>query len=243
MSRKLFVAIMLMSVWSAANAGAHWKYDGSEGPDNWGRLSREYAICASGKNQSPVDVQGAIKGRLKPIAFAYQGNAVDVVNNGLGIQVNYAPGSTITVDNQKFELKQINFHAPGENHIKGKSFPAEMQLVHADKEGNLAIIAVMIKQGASNTALAAIWKKLPPKADSKNTLDDKVNALKLLPRSKAYYRLNGSLTTPPCSEGVRWLLMKSPVMASAEQISMLTSALKGPNSRPLQPLNARMIVE
>lgn len=237
----LFFAAMLAS--SAACAGAHWEYSGAEGPDSWGKLAPEFAACATGKNQSPVDLKGAIKGQLTPIKFDYQSNASEIINNGHTIQANYMAGSSITVDGVKFELKQLHFHAPSENLINGKSYPMEMHLVHADKDGNLAVVGVMFEEGAANSALADLWNQMPEQADGKNVLAAQVNALKLLPQKQAYFRFNGSLTTPPCSEGVRWLVMKTPMTASKAQLHAFEHTMHHANNRPVQPVYARPIIE
>ena len=235
------LAAMLTS--SLAYAGAHWEYSGAEGPDSWGKLAPEFAACANGKNQSPVDLKGAIKGQLAPIKFDYKTNAVEIVNNGHTIQANYMPGSTITLDGVQFELKQFHFHAPSENLINGKSYPMEMHLVHADKDGNLAVVGVMFEEGAANPALADLWKQMPEKGGEKNALAAQVNALKLLPQQQAYFRFNGSLTTPPCSEGVRWMVMKKPLTASKEQLHAFEHTMHHANNRPVQSVNARPIIE
>lgn len=237
----LLLAAMLAS--PAAYAGAHWEYSGNEGPGNWGKLAPEFAACAMGKNQSPVDLKGAIKGQLAPIKFDYKTNAGEIINNGHTIQANYTPGSSISIDGVQFELKQFHFHAPSENLINGKSYPMEMHLVHADKDGNLAVVGVMFEEGAANPAIADLWKQMPEKADGKNALAAQVNALKLMPAKQAYFRFNGSLTTPPCSEGVRWMVLKTPITASKEQLHAFEHAMHHANNRPVQAINARPIIE
>ena len=236
----LFAALLTSS---AAYAGGHWEYSGEAGPESWGKLAPEFSVCAMGKNQSPVDLKGAIKGQLTPIKFDYKTNASEIINNGHTIQANYTPGSSITVDGVQFELKQFHFHAPSENLINGKSYPMEMHLVHADKDGNLAVVGVMFEEGAANAALTDLWKQMPEKADGKNVLAAQVNALKLLPQKQAYFRFNGSLTTPPCSEGVRWMVMKTSITASKEQLHAFEHTMHHANNRPVQAVNARPIIE
>ena len=236
-----FMMSMLLSTLSYA--GAHWDYSGVEGPENWGKLSADFLACSAGKNQSPVDLKGTIKGRLKPVKFEYKTLASEIINNGHTIQANYTPGSTISIDGIRFELKQFHFHAPSENLINGKSFPMEMHLVHADKDGNLAVIGVMLKVGAANTAITKLWKQMPDKAEGKNSLTSKVSALDLLPGKQTYFRFNGSLTTPPCSEGVRWMVMKQAITVSKEQLQAFERTMQHANNRPVQPVNARQIIE
>jgi len=243
MKREIVFVMAAMLDSSVAFAGAHWEYSGEAGPANWGKLAPEFSVCSVGKNQSPVDLKGAIKGKLAPIKFDYKTNASEISNNGHTIQANYTPGSSITVDGVQFELKQFHFHAPSENLINGKSYPMEMHLVHADKDGNLAVVGVMFEEGAANAAIADMWKQMPEKADVKNALAAKVNASSLLPKKQAYFRFNGSLTTPPCSEGVRWMVMKAPITASKEQLHAFEHTMHHANNRPVQAVYARPIIE
>ncbi len=243
MNRIFLLALLLFSFVSAAHAAVHWSYDGNEGPENWGRLSREFSRCATGKNQSPIDIRDVVRTKLKPLVFTYTSHAQEIENTGLGILLNFAEGSSMTVDKQQFELKQALFHMPGEHLVNGKSFPMEIQLLHADKDGNQAIVSVMVSPGKANPVLEKILDKLPSKAGKRNELGDNVTGLNLLPKSRSYYRYNGSLTTPPCTEGVRWLVMKSAIQASSEQLRLLNNVMKGSNNRPLQEINARQVIE
>ena len=149
----------------------------------------------------------------------------------------------MTVDGRTFELKQFHFHAPSENQINGTSFPMEAHFVHADSDGNLAVIALMFEEGASHPVIAALWKQLPEHEGDTYTLEVSVDPLALLPQETDYYRFNGSLTTPPCSEGVWWLVMKHPVTVSAKQIASFAHALHEPNNRPVLPVNARPVLQ
>jgi len=240
------VVVSMLSVVAACSgpvlAQHHWGYSGEGAPANWHKLDPKFAVCASGKNQSPIDLGGTIKAELAPLKIAYQAGSSEILNNGHTVQVNYAPGSSLVVDERTFELKQFHFHAPSENRINGKQFPLEGHLVHADKEGNLAVIAIMFEEGAANAVLANLWEKMPAKPGSKSALSSGPNAAQLLPVSREYYRFNGSLTTPPCSEGVRWLVMKSPVTASKAQVQQFSKTLGFANNRPIQPVNARPVL-
>ena len=220
-----------------------WGYSGQRGPQYWGGLSLAFSVCSMGKNQSPINLSEFTEGELAPISFKYMQAGSSVLNNGHTIQVNYDKNSSISINQHSFELKQFHFHAPSENHINEKSFPMEVHFVHADKKGNLAVIAVMIKKGQLNTELEKVWENLPMRAGNKNQLQVKVSASALLPDNKDYYRFNGSLTTPPCTEGVWWLVMKDSISASAGQLKKFTEAIGHPNNRPIQPTNARMIVK
>lgn len=222
---------------------AHWDYVGQEGPEHWGDLDPNFDLCKRGKNQAPVDLKHFVDSQLPPIGFHYRPGGHDEVNNGHTIQVDYGAGSTITVDGRDYELKQFHFHTPSENHIAGKEFPMEVHLVHADKDGNLAVIAVMIEDGAENRTLASAWSVMPDHANTSVHLAAEVSAEDLLPTNRDYYRFSGSLTTPPCSEGVLWMVMKHPITASADQITKFAHVMGHPNNRPIQELNARLIVE
>lgn len=242
MKKIILVMGLTLSSGMSLAAGSHWSYSGHEGPEHWGELSDKFSVCATGKNQSPINLSGFIEADLPAIAFSYGTSSNEILNNGHTIQVNYAAGSKITVDGLEFELKQFHFHAPSENLIDGKSYPLEAHLVHADKDGNLAVVAVMFIEGKENKALSQAWAKIPEHADQKQALTG-VAASDLLPANRDYYRFNGSLTTPPCSEGVRWLVMKEAVTASKSQIKKFEHVMHHPNNRPVQTTNARPILK
>ncbi len=239
--------IFLVACFAAVNASAgetsHWGYSGHQGPEHWGSLNPEYTMCAEGKNQSPINLTGMIESELPPIAINYRPGGNAVLHNGHTIQVNYTPGNTITVSGHEFELKQFHFHAPSENTIEGQSYPMEAHFVHADQDGNLAVVALMFKPGEMNAELEKAWARMPAKPGITQPLVEEINAGLLLPRDRHYYRFNGSLTTPPCSEGVLWLVMKASASASKAQIQKFSDIMKHPNNRPLQPVNARAILK
>ncbi len=220
----------------------HWGYTGEQGPDHWATLDESFRLCGEGKNQSPVDLTGTIEAELDEAKFEYIGLATEIVNNGHTIQVNYAAGSRFTLAGHTYYLKQFHFHAPSENLIDGKSFPMEGHFVHADMHGNLAVIAVMYTVGEENGAMKKLWRQMPAEAGTTVAMASRVKAEELMPESRDYYRFNGSLTTPPCSEGVLWLVMKNPVTISEEQLNRFTEVMHHPNNRPVQPLNARAVL-
>ena len=226
-----------------AGEKVHWGYSGHEGPEHWGALDPKYSSCSEGKNQSPVNLAGMIESDLSPIVVSYQAGGTEILNNGHTIQVNYKPGSTISVSGHVFELKQFHFHTPSENTIEGLSFPMEAHFVHSDKDGNLAVIAVMFKAGEKNAELDKAWAHMPEKIDEKYELPDNLDANMLLPQEHDYYRFNGSLTTPPCTEGVWWLVMKNFDTVSEKQIDKFSHMMHHPNNRPVQPTNARVILQ
>lgn len=222
---------------------AHWTYGGAGGPEHWGELSPKFSVCSSGRNQSPVNLTAPIKAKLPTLSMSYGASGDEVLNNGHTVQVNFKPGDVLTVGAHRYELKQFHFHKPSENQINGKLFPMEAHLVHADAEGNLAVVAVMIEDGASNPMLQAVWAGMPEKADVKVALPKPVSAQDLLPAQRDYYQFSGSLTTPPCSEGVLWLVMKQPVTASAAQIERFGHVMHHDNNRPVQPLYSRVVLD
>ncbi len=241
----LFLIFFVFCVISTALAGENiqWGYSGHERPENWGALDPKYLLCSEGKNQSPVNLTGMMESELPPITINYNSGGKEVLNNGHAIQVNFNPGSTITVDGHEFELKQVHFHSPSEHTIEGNSYPMEAHFVHADEEWNFVVIAVVFKTGDANAELEKAWAHMPNNAGEKRMLPKGVNAGMLLPNDHSYYRLNGSLTTPPCSEGIRWLVMKNYHTVSKEQIDKFTRTMQHPNNRPVQPINARIILK
>ena len=238
------VALALLSSLSMAKGSdAHWGYTGHDNPANWGELSPKYKMCSMGKNQSPINVTTSLDADLEVLRPKYGSNSKEILNNGHTIQVNVEAGSTLKVDGITFELKQFHFHTPSENHIDGKSFPLEAHFVHLDKEGNIAVLAVMFEEGEENKALSYVWEKMPKGVDTKSALKLSGISEALLPKNKDYYRFNGSLTTPPCSEGVRWLVLKTPVSISKAQVEAFLHIVRHPNNRPIQATNARVIVK
>jgi len=221
----------------------HWGYTGHTTPDKWGNLSEKYRECGTGLNQSPVNIVHSIHANLPALAPSYTSDSNYIVDNGHTVQVNMAPGSTVNIDNIQFELKQFHFHAPSENHIEGKAFPLEGHFVNLDKDGNIAVLAIMFEEGKENKELAKFWDNMTTKAGEIKELKLSKIANALLPKEKNYYRFNGSLTTPPCTEGVRWFVFKEPLTISKEQIAKFHNIMHVNNNRPIQPLDARVIVD
>jgi carbonic anhydrase len=243
MRKSLLAAGMLLLSSTAFSAeGVHWEYSGEAGPDNWAKLSPDFSAC-TGKNQSPINLTGFIEAELDPITFNYKAGSSEILNNGHTVQINAVPGSSVSIDGIQFDLKQFHFHAPSENLIKGKSYPLEAHLVHADNNGNLAVIAVMFTEGEKNEGLKKAWAQMPQEAGSKVALTSGISPQEILPSHRKYYRFNGSLTTPPCSEGVRWLVMKHTISASKEQIEKFAHVMHHPNNRPVQQVNARPVLK
>ncbi|MCF7972840.1 MAG: carbonic anhydrase family protein [Phycisphaerae bacterium] len=221
----------------------HWEYSGDKGPEHWGTLDKSFEMCSKGKNQSPINLTDFIEADLKPLKFNTAAFAREILNNGHTVQVNFEKGSKLTVDTIDFTLLQCHFHAPSEHHMNGKSYAMEAHLVHADDMGNLAVVAVMFEPGSVNPWLETLWKQMPKEQGERHSLSEGSTVRGILPNDRDYYRYNGSLTTPPGTEGVRWLVMKTTMTASEEQIKMFEQVMHHPNNRPIQPTNARMVLK
>ncbi len=220
-----------------------WKYVGSKGPEHWGDLSEDFISCKVGRNQSPIDIDKTITVSPKKLKTFQRFPAVNIVNNGHTVQADFKAGNIMVVDTVMYEMKHVAFHTPSENTIKGKSFPLEAHFLHTDAKGNSAILAVMFEEGAENKALAKLWQQMPKTKVQPKKLSTKVLASDLTPRDKTYYRYNGSLTAPPCTEGVTWIVMKSAMTASKSQIAAFKKVMRHDNNRPIQPLYGRIVLE
>lgn len=224
----------------ALAADVHWGYSGDDGPAYWGGLSPEYFLCADGSAQSPIDIRDASAVDLVDIEFHYRQTVNNIVNNGHTVQVDIAAGSHIVYNGITYELLQFHFHSPSEHTIDGEAAPMEIHFVHRDSNsGALAVVGVMLTEGeADNEAYASIFAAMPAEAGEPQALSAPLALGALLPQTRAYYTYNGSLTTPPCSEIVRWLLLDTPVELSAGQIAAFNTLYAG-NARPVQPLGKR----
>lgn len=221
-------------------AHPHWAYEGENGPAKWGEVSPDYSAC-KGHHQSPIDISGTTEEKLPAIAFSYHPSKGEILNNGHTIQVNYTKGSSIKLHGEDYQLLQFHFHDPSEHTIKGKAAAMELHLVHKNEKGELAVVGVLIEEGKENEVLKTAWKQMPAKADEKKILKSAINADELLPKKRGYYTYPGSLTTPPCSEIVTWLVLKNPIQMSKAQIAKFKSVINA-NSRPVQPVNDRKVL-
>lgn len=224
---------------TTAKASAHWTYEGEEGPEHWGELDEAYKLCADGSAQTPIDVTGATGADLANPVIAYAAGDATVINNGHTVQLKAAAGSTLTVDGKAAPLAQIHFHAPSEHTIDGKAFPAEVHFVHITEAGEITVLGVMIAEGAADNAAWAPYVSVLGTAQGAEATTN-IDWAALLPSNLATYRYSGSLTTPPCTEGVNWLLLETPVELSAAQIQAFEAAYSE-NARPVQPLNGRTV--
>ena len=231
---------------AAGGEAVHWSYAGAEGPEHWGDLSPDFAACKTGRMQSPIDIAAGASGlAVGPPGhdFAYREAPLSILHNGHTVQLNYAPGSTMSIQGHQYELLQFHFHAPSEHTVGGQAFPMEAHFVHQDSHGGLAVVGLLIEEGgAANAALADAWAHLPAHESAEQTVTDaSVDAAAILPADGRYHHYKGSLTTPPCSEGVRWFVLSQPITMSAAQIKKFEAAA-APNARPVQPLNSRLLI-
>jgi carbonic anhydrase len=238
--------VYLLAVMGAMMACGHsggevsWGYDGAGAPENWAFLSAEYAACADGKQQSPIDIAGYEEGAAEPLSFSYHGNAEAVRNHGKFVHVEYAPGNTLSLGQRNFELKSAHFHSPSEHRIDGADFAAELHLVHADADGNLAVVGLLFRPGPPSPMAQAILDAAPGAGDTVSA-GLAINAGGYVPEQPGYFRYDGSLTTPPCGEPVDWYVMRETMTISREQIDNLLALSSGPNNRPVQPIGSRVI--
>ncbi len=246
----LFTAVML-AVFSGScsrsgddqmsdNKEVKWGYEADNGPAVWAQLSEDYRLCAEGRRQSPIDLADASPKRSPGVTFNYISSPLTVVNNGHTVQVNYSEGSSMEVEGARYELLQFHFHSPSEHTLSGESLEMEMHLVHQNADsGELAVVGALVRRGSENAALAPVWENIPAEAGEPRRVDGaSINAEDLLPSERLFYRYDGSLTTPPCSEGVKWFVLTTPIEMSAAQIETFRSVING-NNRPVQPLNER----
>lgn len=223
-----------------AAEGTHWSYEGTGGPAKWGDLDAANRACAVGLQQSPIDIEAAIKSQLPVLKLNWSKSADTIVNNGHTIQLNFAEGSTLTLGDVKYKLLQVHFHRPSEHMIGGKNFPMEAHFVHRNETGGLAVVGVLMTEGRSNAAFGKIVKTMPAEGPAVKA-DPTIDPHAMLPTKLSYFRYPGSLTTPPCSEVVEWLLLTTPIQVSATDIAAFAK-LYPMNARPVQKDNRRYVL-
>ncbi|MDP5239178.1 carbonic anhydrase family protein [Uliginosibacterium sp. 31-16] len=226
----------------AHNPHAHWSYEGETGPEFWGSLSPENSTCRTGTRQSPIDIREGIKVDQEAIQFDYKPSYFRIIDNGHTIQVNYGQGSRLAVMGREFELVQFHFHRPSEERIEGRAFDMVAHLVHKDLNGKLAVVSVLLEGGSANPFIQTLWNNLPLEQNAEYTPKTPLQIADLLPARRDYFAYMGSLTTPPCTEGVLWLVLKQPVQLSAEQIGVFARFYAN-NARPVQNPAGRVIKE
>lgn len=221
---------------------AHWSYEGESGPQNWGELSADFRVCELGFEQTPIDLKNAVSAQLAGIEPDFRPMPLKILNNGHTIQVNCDPGSRSRIDGRYFELLQFHFHHPSEHLLAGRAFDLELHFVHRSDAGQLAVLGVFIQQGAENAALQPIWAGMPAAAGPVQDVGTQITPASLLPTERGFFRYQGSLTTPPCTEGVLWTMFKQPIEASEDQIRKF-AALFPSNARPVQGVNRRFLLQ
>jgi carbonic anhydrase len=221
------------------HAAPHWSYSGDTGPEHWGELDPAFALCSLGKAQSPIDLAHAQPAARAPVAYRYGQAALCIRNNGHSIQVECGDSSAIELDGQRYALSQFHFHAPSEHTVAGRSYDMEAHLVHASAQGELAVVGVFMRRGRYHAGLAALWQHLPQhEGESYTSGEIVVRPEVLLPASRRAYRYEGSLTTPPCTEGVHWIVLAEPIEISPAQLAAFRALYNG-NNRPPQPRHDR----
>jgi carbonic anhydrase len=244
----LFVGIVLFSSYESSgqehkDPAQSWNYGKAAGPAHWAELSPEFATCGSGHQQSPIDIRETKKTDLPSILFEYKPSPLRIIDNGHTVEVDYPPGSSISVGGKTYQLVQFHFHHPSEARIRGKRSELEVHLVHSDSKGNKVVVAVLINPGRSNDFLQSIFSHVPAEKEKEEESSGiMVDATKLLPEARPYYTFPGSLTTPPCSENVTWFVLKNPIEARVSQINMFTKIYKD-DARPVQALSGRVVLE
>jgi carbonic anhydrase len=226
----------------AAHMHAHWAYEGAGAPANWGKLRNEYATCGTGQRQSPIDIREGIKVSLEAIRFEYKSTQFRIVDNGHTLQVTVGEGMGMHVMGKRYELIQLHFHRPAEERVNGKVYDMVVHLVHKNDEGQLAVIAVLLEKGSEHPLIQTLWNNMPLEKDMEVSPAEAIDLMKLLPEIRSYWTYMGSLTTPPCTEGVLWMVMKQPLQVSADQIAIFSRLYRN-NARPVQPPNGRLIKE
>jgi carbonic anhydrase len=228
----------------AAEAAHHWTYSGETGPEHWGSEDPSFATCGIGKHQSPIDIEKTLVKDLPELKFDYKDVPLKVTDTGHSFQVNAGAGSGgFSVGADHYDFVQVHFHEPSEELVHGKQYSMVAHLVHKNAKGELAVVAVLIRTGKTNDFLQPIFDDFPAKGTTESVVAGQtVNVGRLLPEHHGYFTFDGSLTTPPCSEGVRWFVLKAPVEASVAQLTEFRTRYAH-NNRPTQPLNARVVEE
>jgi carbonic anhydrase len=226
-----------------AGESVHWSYEGDTGPAKWGELDAANKVCTVGSQQSPIDIENPTRARLQDLKLSWGRTAETIVNNGHTIQLNFADGSsTLKLDDTTYKLVQVHFHRPSEHQIGGKNFPMEAHFVHRAPSGGLAVVGVLMSTGHPNPAFAQIVSTMPQQEGPAVKADARINPNALLPARRSYYRYAGSLTTPPCSEVVEWLLLTDPISVAEADVAKFAQ-LYSMNARPVQKLDRRFVLQ
>ena len=212
-----------------------------ENPSHWGMLAKEYRTCETGNRQSPINITMTHHGdHSQKLEFHYQTSRLHEMNNGHTIQVSHLSGCRVDLNDRKYQLRQFHFHAPSEHHIEDTAFPMEMHLVHQDEKGHVLVIAVMMATDAPQPVLSKLWNWLPEQMRKEVSIPLEVKLTNILPTNTHHYTYSGSLTTPPCTEGVQWIVLKEPMHVTQQDVDQFVQII-GKNARPIQPLHNRHI--
>lgn len=218
-----------------------WSYDGkSNGPAHWGKLATEYASCRDGKRQSPIDIRSPIRADLPPLRFSWQAAVLAIIDTGQTIEINAEGAGKTLVEGEEYMLQHVRFRLPGEEMVNGKRATMSIQFEHRSKSGETAIVAVPVAEGKENRLIRTLWSALPLQQGKPVKMATKIDLGQLLPQKREYSSYVGSLTTPPCTEGVLWLVLKQPITLSKEQIADFAKVYRN-NVRPVQATNGRIV--
>ena len=194
-----------------------WDYSQKQGPLTWGE---EFEQC-TGSHQSPIDINTEKQSKTKDFSINYQASKINLIDNEHTIEIDYDEGSTITAFNDNYSLKQFHFHSPSEHRINGARYDLEIHLVHKDAEGQLLVLGIFAKEGKENHLIHRLWHHLPKEKGKHHIYPkEKINISDLLPKNQEAYYYEGSLTTPPCSERVKWIILKEVIEVSREQLDI-----------------------
>ncbi len=241
MSRTLIALVLILLIMATAcsnSSPVEWGYSGPGAPEHWASLSPDFAACANGKQQSPIDISGYVTGDLGAISFAFEEKQVTLHNDGRQVRAEFASGNVSTLGGREYQLKSAHFHSPSEHTIDGKGFAAELHLVHADSSENLAVVGVLFELGDPSPVVQSILNTAPAVGETANSSVDLSAAL---PPDLSYYRYDGSKTTPPCDEPVDWYVLRYAMTVSQDQVDVLLDLTGEPNNRPVQPIGGRVI--
>lgn len=234
----ILVGLFLAARTASAQHEPHWSYEGANGPDKWATLSPAFASCGTGQHQSPIDISATRPLASDRITTAYASTALKIEYNGHTVQVTPDAGSSIDVGGDRYDLLQFHFHSPSEHSVAGKREAMEIHFVHRNAAGRLAVIGVLVREGAKNSAYEPILQNLPASIGQPTAIAGAIDIESLLPSERKHWTYEGSLTTPPCSEGVRWMVLHEVLEMSREQIDRMTSVIHN-NARPIQPFVRR----
>ena len=243
--KKLTAVIAAALLWPMVVLGSeqtpHWDYEGDDGPEHWGDIAQEFDMCRRGRNQSPIDLVAFVDAPLPELKFEYQPQAELIERNtGHAIQETVVAGNFVSIMGNRYELKQFHFHSPSEHTVSGEYYPMEVHLVHQNEEGDYLVVGLLFEEGEHNPALDELPSFRAERGEDPTAGEFDYN--EIVERRNQYFYYNGSLTTPPCTEGVRWIVMDEPITASPSQIQHYHDLLGFDNNRPLQPRNARLLL-